>query len=109
MAPWWRRAARENVLGDWYTTGECLACGAPESVAPALFAPLTDSNFTTYFIQQPRTPADVALACRAARVCCTAAVRYGGREPAVLELLQDLPECTDHVLTKEGRVVRRRR
>jgi len=42
-----------NVSGPFYTTGECLACEAPEFEAPNLLAPLTNGNNTTYFVRQP--------------------------------------------------------
>lgn len=41
----------KNVPGAFYTTGECLACGAPESMAPELLAPLDDTNYETFFFE----------------------------------------------------------
>jgi hypothetical protein len=38
----------KNAPGDWYTTGECLWCGAPELEAPELLHPLTDDDLETY-------------------------------------------------------------
>jgi hypothetical protein len=35
----------KNVPGPFYTTGQCLACGAPEHEAPELFASLDDGNY----------------------------------------------------------------
>jgi hypothetical protein len=43
----------------FYTTGDCLACDAPEHEAPDLLAPLTGDNCDTYFVQQPTTPDEV--------------------------------------------------
>ena len=95
----------KNAPGDWYTTGECTACGAPEDEAPDLFSPLTDANLETYFARQPITPDEVARACRAAEVCCVSAVRYGGRDPAVLRRLGNSGEYCDFVVTEGGEVL----
>ena len=88
----------KNAPGPWYTTGGCTACGAPEDEAPDLLAPLSDDNYDTYFVKQPRTPAEVERACRAAEVCCTSALRYGGTDPAIIRRLGNDPEFCDHLL-----------
>jgi hypothetical protein len=86
------------VPGDFYTTGMCTACGAPEADAPDLLAPLGDDNHDTYFVRQPRTPDEVERACRAVEVCCASALRYGGRDPAIIRRLGNDPEYCDHLL-----------
>jgi len=87
----------KNAPGPFYTTGECMACGAPEAEAPELFAPLQGENYDTYFVRQPATPAEVERACRAAEACCVSAVRYGGYDAAILRRLGNKPEYCDHV------------
>lgn len=72
----------KNVPGDFYTTGECLACGLPEHEAPDLLAPLGD-NYETYFIRQPVSADEIDSACWAAEVCCVDAIRYGGSNPHI--------------------------
>lgn len=88
----------KNAPGPFYTTGECLACGAPEAEAPDLMAPLTDESLDTYFVRQPRTAAETERACCAVEVCCASAVRYAGTDPAVIRRLGNRPEHCDHVL-----------
>jgi hypothetical protein len=88
----------KNVAGDFYTTGECLACDAPESEARDLLAPLEDDNFDTYFVKQPETAAEIERACRALEVCCVAALRYGGTNPDVIRRLGNDPIYCDHLL-----------
>ena len=76
-----------NAPGDFYTTGECLACGFPEHEAPECLASLdADDNRVgdTYFLRQPMTTAEIRNACAAAKVCCVDAIRYAGTDPAVL-------------------------
>jgi hypothetical protein len=87
-----------NVAGDFYTTGECLACDAPESEAPDLLAPLEGDNFDTYFVKQPETAEEIERACRALEVCCVAALRYGGTNPEIIRRLGNDPEYCDHLL-----------
>jgi hypothetical protein len=89
----------KNALGPFYTTGGCLACGAPEAEAPELFAPLEGENYGTYFARQPLAPGEVERACRAAEICCVKAVRYGGGEPVIIRRLGNSPEYCDHPLS----------
>jgi hypothetical protein len=96
---------RKNVPGEWYTTGECMACGAPEDEARELLSPLSDEDLETYFVRQPETPAEVERACRAAQVCCVSALRYGGRDPAVIQRLGNTPEFCDWLVDDSGRLV----
>lgn len=87
-----------NVAGPFYGIGECMACGAPEAEAPDLLAPLSADDNETYFVRQPETPEDIGRACRAVHVCCVAALRYGGTDPAVLKRLGNRVEYCDHPL-----------
>ena len=88
----------KNVAGPFYTTGTCLACAAPEAEAPELLAPLSDDNYETYFVRQPSTPEETEKACRAIEVCCVAALRYGGEDPAIIRRLGNRPEYCDTIL-----------
>src|SRR5687768_14251449 len=93
-----------NVEGPFYTTGyqthatddpqsplvwcgECLFCEAPEHEAPELLAPLNDHNIDTYFIRQPASPNELEHACNALKVCCVAALRYGGKDRSIIARL----------------------
>jgi hypothetical protein len=93
-----------NAPGPFYTTGQCLACGAPEAEAPDLLAPLTGGNYITFFVRQPETPDEVERACRAIQVCCVMDLRYGGTDRTVIERLGNDPVACDHVL-RDGPVV----
>jgi len=89
---------RKNAAGDFYTTGECLACELPEGECPECLAPLNDKNHDTYFVRQPRTQEEVENACSAALSCCVNAIRYGGREPEVINRLGNRADYCDNVL-----------
>ena len=95
MAP---QRFEKNAPGPFYTTGECLACGAPEAEAPGLLAPLDDDNYDTYFVRQPATSEEVERACRAIEVCCASALRYAGTDPAIIRRLGNRGEWCDHLL-----------
>jgi hypothetical protein len=88
----------KNAVGSFYTTGECLACGTPESEAPEFLAPLAGDNYDTYFVRQPETAEEIERACRAATVCCANAVRYGGSDPDIIRRLGNRPDHCDHLL-----------
>ena len=92
------RRFEKNAPGDFYTTGACMWCGAPEQEAPDLLASLDGVNTDTYFVRQPATPEEVECACRAAEVCCAGAIRYGGADPAIIRRLGNDPEYCDRVL-----------
>ena len=93
----------KNAPGPFYTLGDiqkdgtwcgqCLSCGVPESEAPTLLAPLTDTNSDTYFLRQPETEDEVEQACAAIEVCCVDALRYGGRDPKILARLKKTGCC----------------
>jgi hypothetical protein len=88
----------KNAPGDFYTTGQCMACNAPEDEAPDLLAHLGGDNYDTYFIRQPSTPEEIERACRAVTVCCVKAVRYGGTDPDVIRRLGNRLTHSDNVL-----------
>lgn len=73
----------KNAPGDFYTTGECMACETPEQLAPGCLAPLIDGNADTYFLRQPQTLDEIEHVCRAAESCCVEAIRYRGADPAI--------------------------
>ena len=84
-----------NAPGPFYSTGECMACGAPEDEAPDLLADLRDDQLETYFIRQPSSPAEIERACRAAQVCCIDAIRYAGSDPDILRRLGNSEQYCD--------------
>ena len=88
----------KNAAGDFYTTGECLSCGIPEHLAPECLAPLDDPDNKlgeTYFLRQPTTPGEFRKVCAAAKSCCVDAIRYGGADAAILDLLDNDPLYCD--------------
>src|SRR5262245_7696390 len=87
-----------TVAGPFYTCGTCLACEAPEAEAPDLLAPLGHGNYTTYFVRQPETAAEIERACLAAIVCCRSDLRYGGTDPRIITRLGNHPEFCDNLL-----------
>ena len=93
-----------NVPGPFYTLGDCMACGGPEGEAPDLLAPLTDGNYTTYFVRQPQSPEEVERACNAIGVCCALDLRYGGTDKSIITRLGNDPLASDYVI-REGKVV----
>lgn len=103
----------KNVSGPFYSLGvltaegkwcgQCLSCMAPESEAPTLLASLDDENSDTYFVRQPQSVHETEQACRAAEVCCVAAIRYGGRDPRVIRRLG--AEYCDFEIGRSGELV----
>jgi len=85
--------------------GDCLACGAPESVAPELLAKLDLSNSKTYFVRQPETTTELELACFAMESCCVNALRYCGTEKAIISRLDNDPRYCDYVMNDRGDLV----
>ncbi len=108
-----------NVEGPFYTTGcpsvdpesvdgmigDCLQCEAPEHEAPKLLAELNESNLDTYFVRQPQNEAETERACNAIRVCCVCALRYGGKDLAIIRKLENNPEYCDHIVNDLGELV----
>jgi uncharacterized protein (TIGR02996 family) len=91
-----------TVAGPFYTCGTCLSCGAPEAEAPDLLAPLGPGQWTTYFLRQPQTAAEIERACQAAWVCCMCDVRYGGTDPLIIARLGNDPLFCDHLLSADS-------
>jgi hypothetical protein len=88
----------KNAAGDFYTTGDCLSCGLPEDLAPECLAPLGGPGNEldeTFFLRQPSTPLEVRNICIAAKACCVDAIRYGGKDPEILSLLDNDPVYCD--------------
>jgi hypothetical protein len=86
-----------NAPGDFYVeNGCCLACGAPENVAPDLIDGGTSQHCR--FVRQPETPQELDRAIRAVWASCVSCVRYGGRNPDVLRrlALDGLADVCDH-------------
>ena len=116
------RRLPKNAAGPFYTTGyqtretdatdgafvwcgDCMQCEAPEAEAPELLAPLDGDNIDTYFLKQPSSQSEIAHACMAARVCCVSALRYGGRDQSIIQLLQNDPEMCDNIVGGDGQLV----
>ena len=98
MTQYTRHRFRKNVPGLFYTTGDCMACDAPEHEALDLLEPLIGCNYDTSFIRQPSTPDEVERACRALEVCCVAALRYGGSDPHFIRGLGNEADYCDRLL-----------
>ena len=85
---------------------DCLQCEAPEAEAPDLLAVISEDNPNTYFVRQPETEDEVERACMAARVCCTSAIRYGGKDKAIINRLGNSPEYCDYFIDADGKLRR---
>src|SRR4051794_10759855 len=80
-----------NAPGDYYVVdGDCMACCAPEAEAPELMSHAETPHYHCYFKKQPTSPTQLDQAIRACQVSCVAAVRYGGKNPRVIERLHDI-------------------
>jgi len=74
----------KNAPGDFYVENECcIACEAPMRSAPDLIEHDDDSSHC-YFKKQPQTSEEIERAIEACMVSCVEAVRYRGRDPAIL-------------------------
>jgi hypothetical protein len=70
-----------------------------------LMAPLHENgNHDTYFVRQPTTPVETEQAINAVRVCCVAAVRYGGRVAQIISALGNDPETCDYIVGEDGQL-----
>jgi hypothetical protein len=98
-----RANSDSNAQQVW--CGDCLACEAPEFEAPELLAPLKNENIDTYFVRQPATPDETTHAIAAAKVCCVAAIRYGGRDREIIGRLNNNPELCDYVVNENSELV----
>ena len=92
----------KNVEGPFYGTGNCPACGLPETEAPDLLAPVNDDHVYTYFVQQPATPEQAEAACWALKVCCVSALRYGGTDVEIIKRLGNDRKYCDYILDRTG-------
>ena len=71
---------------------------------PELLARLGNGNYDTYFVKRPTTPGEIEEACRAIEVCCVAALRYGGTDPAIIKRLGSKPEYCDYIVINDSLV-----
>lgn len=75
-----------NAPGDFYVeAGCCLSCGLARDVAPELVC-LPD-NGECYFTRQPETAEEIDRAIDAIDVSEVGALRYGGRDQAIIAKL----------------------
>jgi hypothetical protein len=99
---WHPERSKKNVAGDFYTIEDgCLACMLPEGEAPTLLN-ADEEEYETFFIRQPQTPEEIEQACCAIEVCCTEALRYGGKDKAIIKRLGNKPAYCDYNL--EGKL-----
>jgi hypothetical protein len=84
----------ENAPGAFYVQKDlCIACRAPESVAPDLIGFFVDASGTNrishcYFRKQPKTAEELDRAIKAMQVSCCGAYRYAGADLDVKEKLK---------------------
>lgn len=94
-----RERTQLNVEGDFYVEKDmCLACMAPEYVAPNLMG--YDNETGCYFKKQPVTDKELDQAVEAVKVSCINALRYCGSNPQIIKRLRiikeiDREECCD--------------
>lgn len=99
---WHPERDKRNVDGDFYTIeGGCLACMLPEGEAPTLLNDDKD-ECDIFFVKQPQTKEEVEQACSAIDVCCTEALRYGGKNKEIIKRLGNNPAYCDYNL--EGKL-----
>ena len=99
---WHPERGKKNVEGAFYTIEDgCLACALPEGEAPTLLSD-DEGDYDTFFVRQPNTPEEVEAACCAIEVCCTEALRYGGKDKKVIARLRNDPAYCDYNL--QGRL-----
>lgn len=88
-----------NSDGAFYVvTGDCIACGAPESEAEGLMA--HDGSGHCYFKTQPKNPEQVDAAIRALWASCCGAIRYAGSDQSILVRIAELGEglkCDENI------------
>ena len=83
----------KNAPGPFFVeNAACISCGAPEHQAPDLMT--HDENeeiiYHCYFERQPITPEETRQAVTACLVSCCDAVQYGGNDPKVLRLFDEI-------------------
>ena len=95
---WHPERGKKNVAGDFYTIEDgCLACMLPEGEAPTLLNDDED-EYDTFFVRQPQNSEEVEQVCSAIEVCCTEALRYGGKDKAIIKRLGNNPSYCDYNL-----------
>jgi len=65
----------EGAPGDWYVDTRCIDCDAARQVAPGLIV-RDPGDGVSLFVRQPRSPAEIEMAWRAAMVCPTRSVGH---------------------------------
>jgi hypothetical protein len=80
------KAHPQSAPGDFYVINdECITCGAPHAVAPALIGWATDGSSHCIWKKQPETPDEMEQAFNAFGASCVGCYRYAGSDPAVME------------------------
>ena len=83
-----------NAPGPFYTEANiCSACLLPEGEAPELMGfeeHLDFPKFGCFFRKQPETLEELDRAFQAMQVNCIDALRYGGKDPAILQHLREI-------------------
>ena len=97
--------------GDFYTEPEnCLFCASPHEAAPELIGWHEEGGHEhCLFKKQPATPQELEDAMKAMHASCIDNLRYRGRDPKILRLLEDRGLCRqcDHPLRWWQRLFRR--
>lgn len=88
----------------WYPADFCT-CPVPGRAAPALCG--SDTVYGHWPIRQPRTPAETAALCRAARGCERQVIRYGGQDPVVIGQLGNIPDRSDYLIDENTSTIYR--
>src|ERR1700761_9627525 len=82
-----------SVPGDFYVINECcLACGAPQSIAPNLIGTESPSHHC-FWKKQPETPAEVDQAIKIILTQELDCHRYAGADPVILDRLVSTGCC----------------
>jgi hypothetical protein len=83
-----------NVPGDFYVENECcMACGVPESIAPALIGATEEAIWHCYWKKQPNTDEEIKQAIDILHAQDLGCHRYAGSDPKILKQLPR--ECCD--------------
>ena len=88
-----RHISPSNATGDFYVVAaDCIRCLLPECQAPTLMG-FDELDEHCYFARQPQTQEQVDAAIAALASACCGALRYRGRDPAILTRLSDLGQA----------------
>jgi len=86
-----------NAAGDFYVVaGQCIACLVSVGQAPMLMdfhEGGAGADASCYFARQPGTLEEVEAAVAALASACCGALRYRGKDPAVLSRLRELGQA----------------